>query len=398
MGLFRSLAGMARLELTSADKYASLRQLSEAGIEITSVETCGELSVRFNVSRRCLRRVQEMASHKGERLIILQRKGLFWPLCVLRRRPLLIIGLLLMLLLALGVPGRVLFVEVEGNENVPSALILEAAENAGIRFGASRRAVRSEMMKNELLGALPELQWAGVNTYGCRAVISVRERAVAARSATPPAVSNLVASSDGVITSCTVTRGHGLCGVGQAVQKGQVLISGYVDNGLIVSATRAEGEIFAQTQHELTAVTPTENVQRGGLTGQHRNFSLIIGKKRINFMKGSGIYGGTCVKMYSEYCLTLPGGYRLPVALVKETITEYDTCSQTADEADARRLLTDFSKAYLQRQLVAATILDAREDFSGDAGVYRLKGYYACTEMIGREQSEQIGDFHGKTD
>ena len=52
MGLFRSLAGMARLELTSADKYASLRQLSEAGIEITSVETCGELSVRFNVSRR----------------------------------------------------------------------------------------------------------------------------------------------------------------------------------------------------------------------------------------------------------------------------------------------------------------------------------------------------------
>ena len=398
MGFFRSLAGIVRLELTSAEKYATLRQISDAGIEVTSVETCGELSVRFNVSRCCLRRVQEMAGRNGERLIILERKGLFWPLLILLHRPTLIIGLLCMLLLALGVPGRVLFVEVEGNENIPSAKILEAAEEAGIRFGAFRRAARSEKMKNELLGDLPELQWAGVNTYGCRAVISVRERAIAAQSPAPPAVSNLVASCDGVITSCTVMRGQGLCGVGQAVQKGQVLISGYVDHGLVVTATRAEGEIFAQTQHELTTVTPSETVRRGDFTLQHRNFSLIIGKKRINFMKGSGIYDGTCVKMYSEYCLTLPGGYCLPVVLVKETIMECDTSSRTVDEADALRLLTDSSKVYLQRQLVALTILDAREDFSGDAGVYRLKGWYACTEMIGREQSEQIGDFHGKTD
>ena len=102
--------------------------------------------------------------------------------------------------------------------------------------------------------------------------------------------------------------------------------------------------------------------------------------------------------MYSEYCLTLPGGYRLPVMLVKEAITGYDTCVQTADEAEAQRLLADFPKAYLNRQLVAASILEAWEDFSCEAGVYRLNGRYACTEMIGREQSEQIGDFHGKTD
>lgn len=398
MGFFRSLAGMIRLELTSADKEAALRRMSEAGIEIIGAENCGELSVRFTVARVHLRRIQELAQQKGERLIVLERKGLFWPLWRLHRRPVLLAGLLLMCLLAFGIPGRVLFVEVEGNEKIPDNLILEAAQEAGIRFGASRRAVRSEEMKNELLGALAQLQWAGVNTYGCRAVISVRERAMEPQLSVPEAVSNVVASCDGVITSLTVTRGNALCAVGQAIRKDQVLISGYVDHGLTVTATSAEGEIFAQTQHELTAVMPSEILRRGDQTARKRFYSLILGKKRINFMKGSGIYDGTCVKMYTEYCLTLPGGYRLPVILVKETISECDVRPQISEETQAQRLLTDFAKGYLRQQLVAATILDAQEDFYCDAGVYRLKGRYDCTEMIGRKQSEQIGDFHGKTD
>ena len=398
MGFFRSLSGMVRMELTSADKEASLREIGEAGIEILMVENRGELSVRFTAARTSLRQIQEMAHRKGERLIVLEHQGLFSPLWDLRCRPFLIIGLLLLLVLSFVVSGRILFVEVEGNENLPDSMILEAAQEAGVGFGASRRALRSEAVKNELLGTVPELQWAGVNTYGCRAVISVRERALAAQSPTPMMVSHIVASSDGVITSCTITRGSSLCGVGQAVQKGQLLISGYVDNGLSVTVTRAQGEIFAKTQHELSVVTPSNTLQRGTVTGRCLNFSLILGKKRINFMKGSGIYDGTCVKMYTEYCLTLPGGYRLPVMCVKETITEYDACSQTVDESEARRLLTAFPRAYLNRQLVAVSILEAWEDFSCEAGVYCLNGRYACTEMIGREQSEQIGDFHGKTD
>lgn len=40
-------------------------------------------------------------------------------------------------------------------------------------------------MKNALLSAIPELQWAGVNTYGCRAVISVRERTLPERKPEP---------------------------------------------------------------------------------------------------------------------------------------------------------------------------------------------------------------------
>ena len=398
MGIFRSLAGSARLELTSADVSVALQGINAAKIRIWDVQIVGDLTVQFTVSQKSIRFIEKIAESKGERLKVIGRSGLFWPIMGLRKRPVLVFGMVLLLALAIFVPSRVLFVRVEGNATVPCEMILEAAQDAGIRFGASRRAVRSEKIKNRLLGVMPQLQWAGVNTYGCTAVITVRERAQEQEAKEEYAVSSIVASCDGVITSCTVTRGSGLCSVGQAVQKGQVLISGYVDCGQSITVTRSQGEIFAQTRHELTIVTPSETMEREELRGQRTYYSFRIGKKRINFVKGSGISDGTCVKMYQEYQLTLPGGYRLPISLVKETVLTYDLKPCERSDVVVKRQLSDFAKGYLQDHLVALAVLDAQEELTAEEGCLLYHGYYHCTEMIGRERNELIGEYHGEND
>lgn len=397
MGLFRSLAGSVSLELTSADVSDVLHRINGMGISMWDVQTAGELTVRFSVLRRDVPAVEKMTESRGGCLRLLRRRGIFWPLYALRRRYVLLIGILIAAGLSLWLPTRVLFVQVEGNETVPQNLILEAAKDAGIRFGASRRAVRSEKTKNELLGDVQQLRWAGVNTYGCTAVISVRER----KEVQPEekcVFSNIVAACDGVITFCNATSGSMLCSTGQAVQKGQVLISGYVDCGQTITTTRSEGEIYADTRHLLDTVTPASVTVRGEIKERTTAYSLIIGKKRIKFMKDSGISDASCVKMCLEYNLTLPGGYRLPVTLVKETVFVYDMQIQRRDVSSVETQLSDFAKRYLYTQQVALTIDAAQEVLTQEDGVFRLSGCYACTEMIGREQGEEIGDFHGKTD
>ena len=396
MGIFRSLAGSARLELTSADVSAALRDINAAKIRVWDVRIVGDLTVQFTASQKSIRFIEKIAERKGERLNVIGRSGLFWPIMGLRNRPVLVLGMAFLFALAIFVPGRVLFVRVEGNAAVPGEMILEAAQDAGIRFGASRRAVRSEKVKNRLLGVMPQLQWAGVNTYGCTAVITVRERAQEQETKEEYPVSSIVASCDGVITSCTVTRGSGLCAVGQAVQKGQVLISGYVDCGQSITVTRSQGEIFALTRHELTVVTPSETMVREELRGQRTYYGFRIGKKRINFVKGSGISDGTCVKMYQEYQLTLPGGHRLPISLVKETVLTYDLKPCERSDAVVKKQLSDFAERYLQDHLVALVVLNAQEELTAEEKRFLFHGYYHCTEMIGRERAEQIGEFHEK--
>ncbi len=395
MGMIKSISGMLTLELTSADIAKSIQNISNMGIDLFELRYQSDLTAVFEIHRTDYRRIDAYARKKGITLKLKRRMGVYWKIKNLVKRPVMIFGLLAIFLMCAFLPTRILFVEVQGNASIPTRLILEAAGESGIRFGASRREVRSEKMKNALLSRVPELQWAGVNTYGSRAVITVRERSMEEAAPREKGVSSIVASRDGLLLSCTVTRGNGLVKVGQAVVEGETLISGYTDCGISIEATRAEGEIFALTSRDLTVKMPAERLQRVSKTQSDEKFSLFIGKKRINFYKGSGISDATCVKMYKKYVLTLPGGFELPLVLLREQTTVCEM--QTAETQNAAEQLSEAAEKYLRSIMVAGTVRSRVEQIEqGEAFV--LTGRYLCEEMIGRERSEEIGVYHGKTD
>lgn len=391
MDLFQSLSGMVTTELTSADFAGVMTTFGVNNILVRSVERPDELTARFQIRRRDFTKARNLILKRGEDLRILHWDGIYWDLKKFLGRPVLIGTILLLLMMTLILPGRVLFVEVEGNESIPARQILEAAEASGIRFWASRREVRSEKMKNALLAAVPQLQWAGVNTHGCVAVISVRERSLEETSGEETGVSSIAADRDGIILSVTVSRGNGLCAPGQAVKTGDILISGYTDCGLCVTATRAEGEILAATSRSLVVKTPAFRQIRLSVGELKTNFTLIIGKKRINFAQGSGIYDASCVKMYSKYVLSLPGGFQLPVILEKETIQPCPVAEEEISEEESEQLLKTFAQSYWSSQMISGTITHRLESVTEENAAWCLTGVYTCREIIGVRVQEQIG-------
>lgn len=393
MGIWNRLSGMVTVELVSADLPGAYDAINSGSIPVYRVSQSDPLTARFTLSRKDFAAVEQLAQSRGEKLTVLKRKGVYWALQTFLRRPVLAAGFMLLLSLTVLLPTRVLFVEVSGNQRIPARSILEAADACGIRFGASRRLVRSERMKNELLSRLPELQWAGVNTYGCVAVITVTERPQA-EEPEQTGVGHIVACTDGVIYSCTVTQGTALCEVGQAVVKGQLLISGYTDCGACILAKRAQGEVYAQTLRSLTTVTPDTAAEKQASSGSWRRYSLILGKKRIFFWKGSGICQGSCDRIYTQYRLTLPGGFALPVAVCVEEVTPYETVPQP--QPCPQEMLHGFSRRSLTQQMTAGEISEEDTIVLHGNGVWILEGQYICREMIGRQIREQIGDYHGE--
>lgn len=398
MDLWRSLSGMVEVELTSADPSGALRAINGIGMEIYSVRQLGDLTLLFSLRRSDLKRLRSLSKKRGEQLRLSHRSGLYWAAKQLFRRPVLLLGLLLITVLTLYLPTHIYFVEVEGNYTVSANLILEKAAQCGISFGAERRELRSEKMKNALLQAIPELQWAGINTYGCRAVISVRERPASEGQIEDKRVCSIVAARDGVIQEITVKQGNRVCAVGQAVKAGQVLISGYTDCGICIRATHAEGEVFAETSREMTSVMPLLYTQKGEIIRQEKKYSLLIGKKQINFFKDSGISPTTCDKMYSVNYITLPGGFQLPIAIVTENRIYYETASVTMDETKAEDCILHFSDRYLIGTMTAGQIQQKSESVEWTDGLCCLRGQYACLEMIGKTRLEENLDHYGETD
>ena len=397
MRFWRSVRSEMTYRVVSADISAFLDSLGKQGIVLRKVIPEDELTILLTVSRTNGKKLEKIGDKKGIDIKIVERNGLFWDAAALWKRPVLLWGLIFLLALTLFLPTRVLFVRVEGNEILPTRQILAAAEDCGIRFGANRRRVRSEKVKNALLGQLPELKWAGVNTAGCVATISVRERPVPERTETGEGVSSIVANRDGYVLSCTAQSGSLQCVPGQAVREGQVLISGYTDCGLLIRATRAKGEIFALTRHKCRAVTPSDLLRRQVMVEERKKISLILGKKRINFYNGSGISHTTCGRMYAEYYIYLPGGFRLPIALWVETRTDWHVAPSECPAEDARERLSGFLKEYVQSLMICGEIRDVSERFSSTDELYRLEGDFLCREMIGRSRQEGKVTVNGKS-
>ena len=389
MGLFHSLYGMVHIELVSADLSGLLSAISGKNIYIDRIQSVDEMTVRANVLRSHFKEIKFLAQRRGDKVTVIEKRGIYWQGKRLTTRPVLLSGLMLLLSFALFLPSRIFFVEVKGNSAVPSKLIIEKADACGISIFANRRKVRSEKVKNALLEKIPELQWVGVNTAGCVATISVSEKTVADQpEENESRISSIVASRDGVVRQLTVLQGNQLCQVGQAVKAGQTLISGYTDCGIMIKATRAEGEIYAQTLHEIQVITPVITQKRAGHVTQKKKFSLLFGKKLIKLYKDSGISDASCVKIYDEFKLTLPGGFQLPVSLIRETITDYQYLEDI--QTEAYEWLIDDAIRYLQSQMVAGQILkqDIQTDITDD--VCYLNGRFSCVEMIGQVKEEEI--------
>ena len=390
MKQFTSFSGFVAVQLTGADIPALLQRIAKAGIPLFRVRQRDLLAVFVWVRRGDLAKLKEITEKQGAKMAVIQRTGLYWLWRSLIRRPVIIAGITLILLLSWFVPTRVLFISVEGNAAIPTNLILEKAAGCGITFGASRREVRSEKMKNNLLAALPELQWTGINTYGCTAVISVTERTEPEENTKNRGVSSIVADRDGIIYSCTVTSGNPVCVEGQAVRAGETLVSGYTDCGIKIQATRAQAEIYAQTMRQLTVKTPLKYTQKGEIYRVKKKYSLILGKKRINFSKDSGISPTGCDKMYLQYYCILPGGFQIPISIAVEQWYYRKTDSITAASEMSQLCGVNFAQEYLHNQMLSGKIIGKLESGEQGNAVYTLTGRYICLEMIGRERSEEI--------
>lgn len=395
MSFLGRVPGSLTVELTSADPEEALGKLVSLDISISGIRKKSDLTFQCRISRADYTQLASVCEKQGYSLKILTRNGPYWALRRMLLRPLLMAGLLVLFLSTMFLPTRVLFIRVQGNSAVPANQILSAAQECGITFFASRKSVRSEKVKNELLFRMPELEWVGVNTAGCVATISVRERMPENDTEFKRTVSSIVADRDGFLLSVTVTSGNPLCAPGQYVTQGQLLVSGYTDCGLFIRATPSEAEILAQTARHLDVVRPTKMLVRGNASGTKRKYSLLIGKKRINLWKGSGIWDTTCGRIYEEKYAALPGGFQLPLALCIEEYTFYET-QPTSAESGVKESLSSFAQEYLRRQMTAGTVLSKEEMFSATDEAIRLVGEYTCQEMIGKVKQEQMGDEHGK--
>lgn len=388
--------GELSVAVTSASITSLIDAVNRRGIYLKEIQYVDDLNICLSISASDYLSLRSIAQKHGDDVRILHSTGGYYFLLNLLKRPVILCVIVLWLFLVLFLPGRVLFFCVEGNQTVSDYEILSAAEQCGVQFGATRRYIKSEKVKNSLLSQIEQLKWVGVNTKGCVATISVQERAIPSQETGHHSFGNVIASTDGVITNITVTSGTPLCKVGQAVRKGQILVSGYTDCGLHIKSVEVDAEVYGITRRDVSAIAMYPHTLRGEVKSVKSYYSIQIGKNIIKLNKYSGILDTGCVKMYEKKFLTLPGNFYLPVSFVKETVIAYDPEQISAVD----RIETDWVEGAVRNactdNMLAGEILHGTTEGTYNENGYNYSGYYICKELIGQVCTEEMFIDNGK--
>ena len=378
-----------QLCFVSADPAAMLSKLAAEDLHMRDVAYKDTLTVCLRIPVAKYGKIRRIFERNGIKFQITGKYGLVWRALSLFHRPAMTVGIGVFILIAWLASQRIFLVRVSGNERIPAREIAYYAQQSGICFGAKSKDVRSEQVKNSLLGQMPALQWLGVTTSGGVATIHVKERSVdTPQPDTGHKVSSIVAARSGVVSEILISHGTSLVTAGQSVQSGDVLISGYTDCGRVIKAENAKGEVYAYTQYKIQAISLFPSYVRGDKGEEHTCYWLRLGKKVINLCNHSGIWDPTCVKMYTEDFCTFPGGLTLPICLIKERYILYTESVDMKDTWDFEWMSAGVQKQLLS-QMTAGQILDEVTLLHIRDGVCCLTGEYACHEMIGRVKCEE---------
>ena len=376
-----------RIQIVAADLPPLISQLSLYGVELQNIEITDSLTMNVDVRYCCYAKINQLVSKLGGSCKIIGKVGHLWKLGFLGKHPVILLGVIAYILVILLIPSHIFFVKVEGNTNIPTYYILSIAEECGIKFGALASDIRSEEIKNQLLESIPQLQWVGISVRGCVASIQIKERSSIQDNTASKSATNIVSSCDGVITDQIVYDGTPLFQTGDAVKKGDVLVSGYIDCGQKYRFCGADAEIFALTKRNQQFISVFPNKLREQNWKEHTCYRLQVGKKVINFCNHSGIMDSDCVKMYMENCWSFPGGFQLPVSVIQITYIDRGISNNVLED-EATQWLPQFARKYMESVMISGKILS--EDLQWektDEGIL-LTGNYDCHEMIGREKYE----------
>ncbi len=389
MSLSLFLCGARKLRVPRAYCTAVMNLCMQMGITYTDF-AWGEECVTFRCGMRSARRLIRACQKRELVIEAIGEYGVPSLLFAFAKRPGLVAGALLAVCLAVVSSLFVWSIEVVGNESMTEQEVVDALRVCDFGVGSYLPGVRVRELENRILIASERIAWISIYLDGTVARVQVIEQKSAAREQSRlPA--NLIATADGQIEYLQLYRGESVVQVGQAVKKGELLVSGIYESGSqSFRYTRAAGEVMARTERTIVVEIPLQYEQKVAQKPQTTEIVLHFFNFSMKIFKNCRNLPLTCDIIKNEIELPNSEQKRVPISLTQTVCQPYllqtdhrsaeqalSLCYEGLEEELAR--LSD--SAQLLRKSIATTI--------GEESVI-LTCTVECIENIAAQQEFEI--------
>lgn len=382
------LSGYAVLSATAEQSAALLNVFLQRDAAFSGFMALEDGSVQLTCSLLTAKRLQGAAE-----FTVLRRGGL--PVWLLRARSRmgLVVGGLLAVALLLVSRLFVWDVRVTGNRELSAAEVLEELSACGFGVGSYLPAFSVGEVENRVLLASKRLAWISVHLNGTVAEVQVLERTPAPDTEEPKKPADLIAKIDGQIELVELYRGNSLVRPGQAVRRGELLVSGIFEsesNGC--RFTRSAGRVLARTEHTYRIEIPLADVEREYYATEKAALWLIFFGNPVKISENAGNGDRNCDIIEEVIHADRLGLPNLPLSWRREIRRYWREVERTRTQEEAVALAFDRLAETLRTLSDEVQLLSKRSEvFVTDTAVV-LECTVTCIEDIAEQVEFEVID------
>lgn len=336
------------------------------------------------------RSLQKCAKKCCCRIRIKSKKGFPFIKMKYKKRIGFFVGVLFFLIMIYVCSLFVWNVSISGNENIKSEEILRVMSDLGVCPGVLKKSINVPAVKSAAMVKLEDVAWLSVNISGSSVNISVKEKIKKPDIAKSGESCNIVANCDGQIERLETFKGTPCVNVGDVVVKGQLLISGVVEN---LNAENyfldADGKVFAKTRKKITEKLQTNQTITKD-TGKN------ITRLRLKIFGGEVPVFGYWEKINDNYQVETTESavklfdFELPVKIYKECWKEQEKEEIMLTNEEGYMQIENNILKREEEELKEVTILDKKVVKSENGGELTEEVEYICAENIACKEKIDI--------
>lgn len=228
--MLKNIRGIVTVEAEGNNIYQFINTIRKRHIVCTS-QKCRNGKFTAQIYSRDLNKIEAEAESLGINLIVIKRSGMRFKAYAYRFRFGIIIGILMVLGFIFYLSNTVVTIEVVGNNEVTNQQVISALYDIGIYKGKFIPDIDFHSCEQKLRLSIPEISWTGIRHTGSRVVVDISEAVETPEMVNDDIPCNIVALKDAQITYTEIYAGQLIRKVGDGVKKGDIIVSGTVDDG-----------------------------------------------------------------------------------------------------------------------------------------------------------------------
>lgn len=338
-----------------------INDIFEQGISISNIRNTENI-IYADIDMKYYPIAAKLSRKYGVRVRIVNKKGMYFRLSGIKKRPGLVLGIMVSAAMVFTLRLFIWHIDVHGNNTLTDEQVLSMIENYGFTAGVFANSTDALDAERKIMLSSDRIKWINIEVNGSRADVYLSERDIGNDAdidyKTP---CNIVASRSCVITDTDVTSGKLMYEKGSGVAEGSVIVSGFVSSGEALILVHSDAEIigeFTETPEFSMNYTTVEKVPSDN-TFTHRQL-MILGIVLPLDNNAEHTENTVCTET-TEQCTLF--GVEMPFRLRTETYRGYIETTVTRSPDDIRRNLDRQLEQYTNNFLKQYEILDTEKNY-----------------------------------